>query len=276
MSLRPPVVVLCALFCASCGSSESKQEPPVGECSVVADCEDKNPCTLDLCNAGVCAHNPVAGGACATAKVCHVGVCDNTGQCAQHVKEGAACVAAGPCLKGGLCSSLGVCDAQPEAAGVSCDDGQECTQNDLCDGAGLCDGSPLNDGAACDDGDSCTVGDSCNAAGECVSGAPARGSEDPCRECSCSESGQVNCTPVLSAECVCNLYGKVQVVESFPDFKVQLVDSFPDLEIEQVLSFPDSPGRWQFVESFPDFTIEYVDSFPDFKVQWRDSPTGCD
>jgi hypothetical protein len=35
------------------------------------------------------------------------------------------------------------------------------------------------------------------------------------------------------------LYGKVQIVNSFPDIKVQVVNSFPDLKVQKVSSFPD-------------------------------------
>lgn len=70
------------------------------------------------------------------------------------------------------------------------------------------------------------------------------------------------------------LCGKVQVVDSFPDFKVQIVDSFPDLRVQKVESFPDVIGKWQFVDSFPDFKIQYVNSFPDFTIQFVDSFPG--
>lgn len=70
------------------------------------------------------------------------------------------------------------------------------------------------------------------------------------------------------------LCGKVQVLDSFADFKVQVVDSFPDLKVQKVDSFPDEIGKWQFVDSFPDFTIQFVDSFPDFKIQYVDSFPG--
>jgi hypothetical protein len=70
------------------------------------------------------------------------------------------------------------------------------------------------------------------------------------------------------------LCGKVQVVDSFPDFKVQVVTSFPDLKVEKVDSFPDEIGKWEFVDSFPDFTIQFVDSFPDFTIQFVDSFPG--
>lgn len=70
------------------------------------------------------------------------------------------------------------------------------------------------------------------------------------------------------------LYGKVQVVESFPDIKVKVVSSFPDLDVQQVTSFPNSCGKWQFVESFPDFKIQYVESFPDLEIRFVKSFPG--
>ena len=63
------------------------------------------------------------------------------------------------------------------------------------------------------------------------------------------------------------LWGKVQVVEHFPDFKVQIVEHFPDLKVKTVTSFPDACGKWQYVEHFPDFKVQYVEHFPDFKIQ---------
>ena len=70
------------------------------------------------------------------------------------------------------------------------------------------------------------------------------------------------------------LYGKVQVVNSFPDFKVKVVSSFPDLKVKKVSSFPDDCGEWQFVNSFPDFKVQFVDSFPDFTIQYVSSFPG--
>lgn len=70
------------------------------------------------------------------------------------------------------------------------------------------------------------------------------------------------------------LYGKVQVVKSFPDFKVQVVSSFPDLNVKKVSSFPSSCGKWQFVTSFPAFKVKFVTSFPDFKIKYVTSFPG--
>jgi len=70
------------------------------------------------------------------------------------------------------------------------------------------------------------------------------------------------------------IYGKIQLVQSFPDYKVKVVDSFPDLKVQLVNSFPDKPGKWQIVNSFPDYKIQLVDSFPDFTIKYVNSFPG--
>lgn len=45
------------------------------------------------------------------------------------------------------------------------------------------------------------------------------------------------------------LYGKIQFVDRFPDYKVQIVKSFPDLKV-------------QIVDRFPDLKVQFVDRFP--------------
>ncbi len=70
------------------------------------------------------------------------------------------------------------------------------------------------------------------------------------------------------------LYGRVKVVDRFPDIKVQVVTSFPDLKVQVVNSFPDRCGKWQIVSSFPDFKIQYVSSFPDIKIMMVNSFPG--
>ena len=71
------------------------------------------------------------------------------------------------------------------------------------------------------------------------------------------------------------IYGKIQFVSSFPDYKVQVVDSFPDLKVQKVQSFPNKPGKWQIVTSFPDYKIQIVKSFPDFKIKYVTSFPGA-
>lgn len=76
-----------------------------------------------------------------------------------------------------------------------------------------------------------------------------------------------NCTFTNKDGNTFNLYGKWQVVESFPDIKVQIVESFEDVAVEVVESFPDQCGKVKFVESFPDVKVQFVTSFPDIKIK---------
>ena len=73
-----------------------------------------------------------------------------------------------------------------------------------------------------------------------------------------------------------SLYGKVQIVDAFPDIKVQIVDAFPDIKVKWVDAFPSDCGKWQKVDAFPDFKIQLVDAFPDLKVQEVDAFPGMD
>lgn len=75
---------------------------------------------------------------------------------------------------------------------------------------------------------------------------------------------------------VSKVFGKIQFVDSFPDYRVKVVDSFPDLKVKKVASFPTGPGKWQIVNSFPDFKIKIVDSFPDFTIKYVSSFPGVD
>jgi hypothetical protein len=70
------------------------------------------------------------------------------------------------------------------------------------------------------------------------------------------------------------LYGKVKVVNAFPDIKVKVVRSFPDLKVKRVNGFANQCGQWQFVDAFPDFKVQFVDSFPDIKIQYVDAFPG--
>jgi len=70
------------------------------------------------------------------------------------------------------------------------------------------------------------------------------------------------------------LYGKIQVVDSWPDIKVQIVESFPDLKVKVVENFPDDCGEWQFVDSWPDLKVQFVEHFPDIKIKFVESFPG--
>lgn len=70
------------------------------------------------------------------------------------------------------------------------------------------------------------------------------------------------------------LFGKIQVVDAFPDVKVQIVDAFPDIKVKVVDAFPDDCGLWKFVDAFPDTKIKFVTAFPDVKIQYVDAFPG--
>ncbi|MCH2108769.1 MAG: hypothetical protein MK135_05535 [Polyangiaceae bacterium] len=70
------------------------------------------------------------------------------------------------------------------------------------------------------------------------------------------------------------LWGKIQVVKSFPDVKVKVVESFPDLKVRVVESFPDSCGKWQMVEAFPHTKVQFVSSFAEVEIEYVDSFPG--
>lgn len=81
----------------------------------------------------------------------------------------------------------------------------------------------------------------------------------------------------IGRDCTLNgkkLAGKVQIVDSFPDFRVSVVSAFPDLKVQRVDAFSGSCGRWQFVDAFPDFRVQLVDSFSDFDIQYVDAFPG--
>ena len=64
------------------------------------------------------------------------------------------------------------------------------------------------------------------------------------------------------------LFGKVKIVDAFPDLKVQIVDAFPDLKVQVVDAFPDKCGKWKMVDAFPDVKIQMVTAFPDLKIKY--------
>lgn len=70
------------------------------------------------------------------------------------------------------------------------------------------------------------------------------------------------------------LYGKVQVVDSFPDLKVKEVDAFADLHVQRVNAFPDACGKWKIVTAFPDLKVQFVNSFSDLEVKFVDAFPG--
>ncbi len=64
------------------------------------------------------------------------------------------------------------------------------------------------------------------------------------------------------------LWGKVKIVEHFPDITVKIVEHFPDLKVKQVEHFPDSCGKWKFVEHHPDIKVKFVAHHADIKIKY--------
>jgi len=99
-------------------------------------------------------------------------------------------------------------------------------------------------------------------------------SESPARHAPAHSFAKETATLLARACNVAKIHGRIQFVDSFPDYKVKVVTSFPDLRVQKVKSFPDKAGKWQIVTSFPDYKIQLVDSFPDFTIQYVTSFPG--
>jgi hypothetical protein len=137
----------------SCVISEGCDYAPVD----VA-CEDGDLCTAgDSCIDGVCSPGIVAD--CDDGNPCTSDVCDSaTGACATTPLTGVSCDDGDPCTPTSACED-GAC----VGVGAPCDDGLACTL-DVCNGD-ACTHTPTD--AECDDGNACTVG-TCSAGVGCV------------------------------------------------------------------------------------------------------------
>jgi hypothetical protein len=107
-------------------------------------CDDKNPCTADLCEAATTTSSEAT--------------CKHTAS-----NEGGACDDGNPCSGDGACAAGG-CTA---GAGKDCGDDNPCT-TDYCDNKGICRHDNVTN-KPCDDDNVCTVGDACDA-GKCAAG----------------------------------------------------------------------------------------------------------
>ena len=125
------------------------------------DCDDGDPCTVDLCDHGACLH-PVNAADCDDADpytvhdVCSEGVCAGSSAC--DCDDGDACTE-DSCGAGGL-----GCVYAP----IDCSDDDPCTVDEACDPGSGCTSAFAPDGASCSDGDVCTTGDACDGQGACV------------------------------------------------------------------------------------------------------------
>ena len=143
-------------------------------------CDDANLCTqVDTCRSGTCVgSDPVV---CIALDQCHeIGICDpGTGICSNPAKpDGTTCIDGDACTRTDVCRA-GVCVGINPVVCVAQD---QCHVAGTCDSAnGVCSNPAKADGAVCDDGSLCTRKDTC-VAGACSGDDPVVCPEETCRE----------------------------------------------------------------------------------------------
>lgn len=84
-------------------------------------------------------------------------------------------------------------------------------------------------------------------------------------------SSSASAERIRKSDCKINgfaMYGKIQVVDKFPDVKVKVVNTMPDLKVKIVPRFANKCGEWQMVDKFPDVRVQFVERFPDVTIQY--------
>lgn len=126
-------------------------------------CNDGSVCTTeDVCTNGACVGVQVQ---CDDKNPCTNDVCDPKQGCT-YTNNTVPCDDKNACTDFDICGS-GACKGTPKVPATDCADGNDCT-DDTCDPATGC--VHTNNTAPCDDGNKCTNADKC-AAGKCVGGA---------------------------------------------------------------------------------------------------------
>jgi hypothetical protein len=170
-------------------------KPGGGSCTATAldglSCDaDGNACTVsDTCQQGVCAAGKVKN--CDDANACTVDGCDPVKGCTQKPDDGNPCSDENACTVGDLCQG-GTCKA---GAAKSCPGGSVCSEA-TCDVAtAKCALQPKPEGTACDDGSPCTSNDACKA-GTCQGAGTNCDDGNPCTLDTCAAGGKCSATPV--------------------------------------------------------------------------------
>jgi hypothetical protein len=137
---------------------------PAPVCTMDADCDDGNPCTLDACGATGCTHAPLSGSTCNDGDPGTIGDVCSAGICWGVVPE---CTANTECSDQDACNGTERCIDNSCVAGVPliCPAPSQCTVG-ICQ-AGACGSTPVVDGLACNDGNSSTTADRCQS-GICI------------------------------------------------------------------------------------------------------------
>ena len=122
----------------------------------VIQCDDTNPCTLDVCDPQKGCTSQLTSNACDDGNPCTVSDSCTTGNCAGAAK---LCDDGNPCTKDSCSPSVeGGCVYIPQS-GSGCDDGNQCTVGDKC-ALGQCTGTDA--GCACTQDTDCLVFDDDN------------------------------------------------------------------------------------------------------------------
>ncbi len=138
--------------CNQCASGLVGYPKCVAPCTDVAQCDDKDGCTLDICAENqVCIHPVIT---CNDGNACTDDVCDPVAGCVQTPNAAVICEDGNACTTGDICDA-GTCVG---GSAANCDDGNACS-DDACEAPGGCVHTDHDGG--CDDGDVCSTVDVC-------------------------------------------------------------------------------------------------------------------
>ena len=219
---------------ARAATVESALSNEIGVCGSAADCDDRNPCTSDVCSAGVCSNPPgndgascADGNACNGTDTCQGGTCQSSGppncndnnpcttdSCAaqngcQHVLVSGCqtCTTSGNCSDNNPCNGTEACVSGRCQSGtpLTCNDNNACT-TDSCSAQAGCVFTPLASCQSCTSNTQCDNGNACDGSETCLSGRcrPATtaldcNDADPCTADSCNPAS--GCTHQLQDTC---------------------------------------------------------------------------
>ena len=199
--------------CDDANACSSVSTCEAGKCEGLFDikCDDKNPCTDDVCSAQTgCTFSAndaecSDGNACTTGDGCSKGACTGA---AKNCDDNVACTLDACDAKAGSCTNT--------ATNSKCDDGNPCTA-DACDAKAGCKAT-ANDSASCEDGDPCTT-NKCTA-GKCAATLVCQCKDDggcndnnPCTADKC-DAGKCSNTGAAQDGKTCDTGDKCQVAGS--------------------------------------------------------------
>lgn len=88
-------------------------------------------------------------------------------------------------------------------------------------------------------------------------------------------SATKNVDTEMGADPVCEIYGKIKIVDYGEDYKVKIVTYGEDLKIKWVDYGEDKKGKWKKVEYGERFKIKWVEYGEDFSIKEVEYGEGC-